>query len=72
MVAFPETFKCGGFLNGGMPSQPHRKAEYQDPSKTEDDFIAETARLIQEMETAGTIGDQSNLSDAKIYIYGGD
>ena len=58
MVAFPETFKCGGFLNGGMPSQVHRKSEYS-AGGSEDSLFAETARLIQEMETAGTIGAQT-------------
>jgi len=42
-----------------MPSQTHRKDEYIAMVGGEDAMFAETSRLIEEMETAGTVGTQS-------------
>lgn len=37
----------------------------------EDEVYAETKRLIEKQQTDGEVGDQANLKDSAVYIYGG-
>lgn len=68
MTAFPETFKCGGLLNGGAGflSWQRQLAARTDPS------VATTWKLsdaIDKLVTAGKLPDQSKIKNNAAYIY---
>ena len=73
MTAFPEMFKCGGFMNGGMSGQNtwERKDEYQNSGKTPEQLYQHTKQNMLDLADQGLIGDQDGLRDSAVYIFGG-
>lgn len=75
ITAWPEVFRCGGLLNGGMTNtQMARKAEYSaasDAAAYEANY-QQTVAYIDGYVTAGNLPNQAALANNAIYIYGGD
>jgi predicted esterase len=59
IIAYPETFKCAGLMNGGMSGQnsAERKEEYKSSGKSSDELYQHTFNDIIEMQNSGLVGD---------------
>jgi len=74
MTAWPEAFRCGGLLNGGMTHTQFARKEIYDKAKTQADYDAnyeQTVKYINKYVADGDLPDQSALANNAVYIFGG-